>query len=248
MNKLVEVILSAILYSSRNKIEISKNHLGGVAITSVYTEESGMCQYQTWETKEIDVYTDGEFNIIDGDYGIENISQPSCDELESQFEYDFKSDTFKKVLKENLDRNMSKKNLKYFLNIVIGIVESLEVGEKFAFTYSVLIDGVKSIKMPVHKLLSLLVARNATNLEVGKTSDGYFYTYSIYEYDEYYFDKIESKFVLYKDGYAKVVSMKSVKGTEINSVMISGFDALADAGEGLLDVNKENVNEYLNLQ
>ena len=95
MNKLVEVLLSVVLYSSRNEIEISKNHLGGVAIISVYTEESGMCQYQTWETKEIDVYTDGEFNIVDGDYGIENMSQPSCEDLESQVEYDFKSSEFK---------------------------------------------------------------------------------------------------------------------------------------------------------
>lgn len=247
MNKLVEVILSAILYSSRNEIEISKNHLGGVAITSVYTEESGMCQYQTWETKEIDVYTDGEFNIVDGDYGIENMSQPSCEDLESQVEYDFKSSEFKKVLKDNLERNMSKKNLKYFLSIIVKIVEGLEVNEKFSFTYSALIDGVKNIKMPVCKLLSLMVARNATHLEVGRTNT-HFYTYSIYEEKEGYFESIDSNFVLYKDGYAKVTYMKSVKGTEINSVMISGFDALADAGEGLLDVNKENVNEYLNLQ
>lgn len=247
MEKLVEVILSAVLYSSRNKVEISKNHLGGVAISSVYTEESGMCQYQTWETKEIDVYTDGEFNIVDGDYGIENISQQSCEDLESQIEYDFKSDKFKKVLKDNLDRNMSKKNLKYFLNLIVKIVEGLEVDEKFSFTYSALVDEVKSIKMPVSKLLSLLVARNATNLEVGKNSSGY-YTYSIYEDEEDYFETIESNFVLYKDGYAKVTSMKSLKGTEINSVMISGFDALADAGEGLVLVDEENVNEYLNLQ
>ena len=245
MNKLVEVILSAVLYSSRNKIEISKNNLGGVAVISVYTEESSMCQYQTLETKEIDIYTDGEYNIVDGDYGIENVSQPTCEDLESQVEYNYKSDEFKKVLKDNLERNTSKKNLKYFLNIIIKIVDSLESGEKFSFTYSALIDTVKNIKMPVSKLLSLLVARNATNLEVGKTSNGYSYTYSIYEEDEGYFETIESNFLLYKDGYAKVVSMKSVKGTEINSVMISGFDALADAGEGLLVVDKENINEYL---
>lgn len=242
MNKLVEVILSAVLYSSRNEIEISKNNLGGVAISSVYTDESGMCQYQTWETEEVDIYTDGNYDIVDGDYGIENISQPSCEDLESQVEYDFKSDEFKEVLKKNLDRNVSKKNLKYFLNNIIKVVEDLDVNEKFSFTYSTLSDTIKNIKMPVSKLLSLLVARNATNLEVGKNSGGY-YTYSIYEDEEDYFETIESNFILYKDGYAKVTSMKSLKGTEINSVMIPGFDALADAGEGLLVI--KDVNEYL---
>lgn len=244
MNKLAEVLLSTVLYSSRNEIEISKNKLGGVAISSVYTDESGMCQYQTWETEQIDIYTDGDYSIVDGDYGIESISQPSCDELESRFECNHSSDEFKKVLKDNLDRNLSKKNLKYFSNLVVKIVEGLDVNEKFSFTYSALIDKVKNIKMPVSKLLSLLVARNATNLEVGKNNSGY-YTYSIYEDEEDYFETIESEFILYKDGYAEVVSIKSLKGTEVSSVVIPGFDALADAGEGLLVINKENVNEYL---
>lgn len=243
MNKLVEVLLSAVLYSSRNEISISKNQLGGVAISSVFTDESGMCQYQTWETEQIDIYTDGDYSIVDGDYGIESISQPSCDELESSFECNHNSDEFKKVLKDNLDRNMSKKNLKYFLSLIVNVIEELEVHEKILFRYSALSDTIKNIEMPVYKLLDLLVARGATNIEVTNTECGY-HTYSSSE-DDIYFDEFEADFILYKDGYAKVTSMKSVKGTEISPVMISGFDALADAGEGLLRINKDNVNEYL---
>lgn len=68
---LKESILKTVLGTGRNEIEITKAINEGFAIQSVDTLESGMCQYQTWEVTQIDLYVDQDGMITDGDYGIE---------------------------------------------------------------------------------------------------------------------------------------------------------------------------------
>ena len=55
---LKESILKTVLGTGRNEIEITKAINEGFAIQSVDTLESGMCQYQTWEVTQIDLYVD----------------------------------------------------------------------------------------------------------------------------------------------------------------------------------------------
>lgn len=139
---LKESILKTILGTGRNEIEITKAINEGFAIQSVDTLESGMCQYQTWEVTQIDLYVDQDGMITDGDYGIEEICQPSCDELESSRQWEFKSEGFNNRLERNYNDSKDKKNLNQFLEGLITLLRSMDPHDIVKFKYSFYNDEV----------------------------------------------------------------------------------------------------------
>ena len=139
---LKESILKTVLGTGRNEIEITKAINEGFAIQSVDTLESGMCQYQTWEVTQIDLYVDQDGMITDGDYGIEEICQPSRDELESSRQWEFKSEGFNNRLERNYNDSKDKKNLNQFLEGLITLLRSMDPHDIVKFKYSFYNDEV----------------------------------------------------------------------------------------------------------
>lgn len=143
---LIQSILKTILCTSTNTIEITKASTGGFVIQSVDTVESGMCQYQTWETTQIDLYVDKDGNIADGDYGIETISQPTCEELESSYQYGFNSEEFNNRLERNYNESKDKLKLVDYLKGLIDLLKMLDTHDKVTFEYSYYDDEVKNFE------------------------------------------------------------------------------------------------------
>lgn len=146
MEKLVESILKTVLGTGRNEIEISKAHKEAFAIQSIDTLESGMCQYQTWEVTEIDLYIDQDGNITDGDYGIEEISQPSCDELESSRQWEFNSEAFNNRLERNYNGAKEKPNLVNFINGLLSLLKMMDKHDAVKFKYSFYDDEISEFE------------------------------------------------------------------------------------------------------
>lgn len=144
MEKLVESILKTVLGTGRNVIRIEKALNGGFAIQSIDTLESGMCQYQTWETYQIDLYMDQFGTIIDGDYGIEAISQPSCEELEWTNQYEFNSEGFNNRLERNYNNAKEKPNLVNIIEGLMSLLKMMEVHDEVKFEYSYYDDAIKN--------------------------------------------------------------------------------------------------------
>lgn len=142
MEKLVESILSAVLDS----VEITKALNGGFAIQSISTTESSMCQYQTWETEEINLYLDKNGTIVDGDYGVENISQPSCKELESSYQYKFGSKGFENWLNKNLEDNKEKEELNKVISGLVSILTDMKPHDVIKFNYRYFTDEVSEFE------------------------------------------------------------------------------------------------------
>ena len=146
MNKLVESILKTVLGTGRNTIRIEKALNGGFAIQSIDTVESGMCQYQTWETTQIDLYVDQDGTITDGDYGIEEISQPSCDELESSRQYEFNSEVFNNRLEKNYNNCKDKPELVKVVSGLISLLKMMDPHDVVKFEYSYYDDVIKDFE------------------------------------------------------------------------------------------------------
>ena len=149
---LVQSILKAILGTSTNTIEITKAPNWGFVIQSIGTTESGMCQYQTWETHQVDLYVDKDGNIIDGDYGIETISQPTCEELESSYQYEFNSKDFNYCLERNHTNSKDKKELNQFLKGLPTTLDYIKTHDKISFEYSFYSDEVSNLKLKIAKV------------------------------------------------------------------------------------------------
>lgn len=143
---LKESILKTILGTGRNEIRIEKALNGGFAIQSIDTLESGMCQYQTWEVTQIDLYVDQDGTITDGDYGIEEISQPSCDELESSRQWGFNSETFNNRLERNYNDCKDKPELNKVLNGILSILREMKAHDVIKFKYSFYKDEVSEFE------------------------------------------------------------------------------------------------------
>lgn len=144
---LTQSILKAILGTSTNTIEITKAPNWGFVIQSIDTIESGMCQYQTWETTQIDLYVDKNGNITDGDYGIETISQPTCEELESSYQYEFGSESFNNRLEKNYTNSKDKKELNQFLQELLTTLDYMNIHDKISFDYSFYKDEVSNLNL-----------------------------------------------------------------------------------------------------
>jgi hypothetical protein len=144
---LTQSILKAILGTSTNTIEITKAPNWGFVIQSIDTVESGMCQYQTWETTQIDLYVDKNGNIIDGDYGIETISQPTCEELESSYQYEFGSESFNNRLERNYNESKDKKELNQLLQELLTTLDYMNIHDKISFDYSFYKDEVSNLNL-----------------------------------------------------------------------------------------------------
>lgn len=143
---LIQSILKTILGTSTNTIEITKASTGGFVIQSIDSVESGMCQYQTWETTQIDLYVDKNGNITDGNYGIETISQPTCEELESSYQYEFKSEEFNNRLERNYNESKDKLKLVDYLKGLVDLLKMLDAHDKVTFEYSYYDDEVKNFE------------------------------------------------------------------------------------------------------
>lgn len=143
---LVESILKAVLGTSRNEIKIEKALNGGFAIQSSDTVESGFCQYQTWEVTNLNLYVDKDGNIKDGEYGIENISQPSCDELESVDIIDFGSESFNNRLERNLKDAKEKPELVKVVNGLLSVLEMMKAHDVVKFKYRYFTDEVSEFE------------------------------------------------------------------------------------------------------
>lgn len=143
---LIQSILKTILCTSTNTIEITKASTGGFVIQSIDTVESGMCQYQTWETTQIDLYVDKDGKIVDGDYGIETISQPTCEELESVYKYGFNSEEFNNRLERNYNESKDKLKLVDYLKGLLDLLKMLDAHDKVIFEYSYYDDEVKNFE------------------------------------------------------------------------------------------------------
>lgn len=143
---LKESILKTVLGTGRNEIKIEKALNGGFAIQSIDTLESGMCQYQTWETYEIDLYVDQDGTINDGDYGIEAISQPSCEELEWDKQYQFNSEAFNNRLERNLEDAKEKPELVKVVSGLISLLKMMDPHDVVKFKYSYYDDEVSEFE------------------------------------------------------------------------------------------------------
>lgn len=143
---LIQSILKTILGTSTNTIEITKASTGGFVIQSIDTVESDMCQYQTWETTQVDLYVDKDGNIADGDYGIETISQPTCEELESVYKYGFNSEEFNNRLERNYNESKDKLKLVDYLKGLVDLLKMLDTHDKVTFEYSYYDDEVKNFE------------------------------------------------------------------------------------------------------
>lgn len=143
---LKESILKTVLGTGRNEIKIEKALNGGFAIQSIDTLESGMCQYQTWETYEIDLYVDQDGTINDGDYGIEAISQPSCEELEWAKQYEFNSEAFNNRLERNLEDAKEKPELVKVVSGLISLLKMMDPHDVVKFKYSYYDDEVSEFE------------------------------------------------------------------------------------------------------
>ena len=152
MEKLVESILKSILGTSRNEIEITKGPTGEwFSIQSSDTEESGFCQYQTWEVTNLNLYVDEDGKIMDGEYGIENISQPSCEELESINIIDFGTDAFNNRLERNLKDALEKPELIKFINDLMTLLRSMDPHDSIKFKYRYFTDEVSEFEFKPFK-------------------------------------------------------------------------------------------------
>lgn len=143
---LTQSILKAILGTSRNEIKIEKASNGGYVIQSADTVESGFCQYQTWEVTNINLYVDEDGTITDGEYGIENISQPSCKELESVDIIDFDTDAFNNRLERNLKDALEKPELIKFINDLMALLRSMDPHDVIKFKYRYFTDEVSEFE------------------------------------------------------------------------------------------------------
>lgn len=144
---LTQSILKAILGTSRNEIKIEKAS-GGYVIQSADTVESGFCQYQTWEVTNINLYVDEDGNIIDGEYDIENITQPSCKELESVDIIDFgtEAEAFNNRLERNLKDAKEKPELVKVINGLLSVLEMMKVHDVVKFKYRYFTDEVSEFE------------------------------------------------------------------------------------------------------
>lgn len=148
---LTQSILKAILGTSRNEIKIEKNLNGGFVIQSADTVESGFCQYQTWEVTNINLYVDKDGNIEDGEYGIENISQPSCDELESVDIIDFGTEAFNNRLERNYKDALEKPELVKVVNGLLSILREMKVHDVIKFKYRYFTDELSEFEFKPFK-------------------------------------------------------------------------------------------------
>lgn len=148
---LTQSILKAILGTSRNEIKIEKASNGGYVIQSSDTVESGFCQYQTWEVTNINLYADKDGNITDGEYGIENISQPSCKELESVDIIDFGTEAFNDRLDRNLKDALEKPNLVNFIEDLMTTLNLMKVHDVVKFKYRYFTDEVSEFEFKPFK-------------------------------------------------------------------------------------------------
>lgn len=148
---LIQSILKTILGTSTNTIEITKASTKGFVIQSIDTIESGMCQYQTWETTQIDLYVDQDGKIVDGNYGIETISQPTCEELESSYQYDFNSEIFNSRLERNYSGSKDKLGLINYIKGLIDLLKIMDAHDKVKFEYSFYDDEVKNFEFKPFK-------------------------------------------------------------------------------------------------
>lgn len=148
---LTQSILKAILGTSRNEIKIEKASNGGYVIQSADTVESGFCQYQTWEVTNINLYVDEDGNITDGEYGIENISQPSCKELESVDIIDFGTEAFNGRLDRNLKDALEKPNLVNFVEDLMTTLNLMKVHDVVKFKYRYFTDEVSEFEFKPFK-------------------------------------------------------------------------------------------------
>ena len=143
---LKESILKAVLGTSRNEIEITKSINGGFAIQSADTIESSFYQYQTWEVTNINLYVDEDGTITDGEYGIEFISQPSCEEIESVNIVDFGTDVFNDRLDRNLKDALEKPELIKFINDLMTLLRSMDPHDIVKFKYRYFTDEVSEFE------------------------------------------------------------------------------------------------------
>lgn len=149
---LKESILKAVLGTSRNEIEITKATNGGFAIQSADTVESSFYQYQTWEVTNINLYVDEDGTITDGEYGIEFISQPSCEEIESVNIIDFGTEAFDGRLERNLKDALEKPELVKFVNGLNTLLRSMDPHDVVKFKYRYFTDEVSEFDYkPVSK-------------------------------------------------------------------------------------------------
>lgn len=143
---LKESILKAVLGTSRNEIKIEKASNGGFAIQSADTVESSFYQYQTWEVTNLNLYVDKDGNIEDGEYGIEFISQPSCEEIESVNIVDFGTDVFNGRLDRNLKDAKEKPELVKVVNGLLSVLEMMKVHDVVKFKYRYFTDEVSEFE------------------------------------------------------------------------------------------------------
>ena len=143
---LKESILKAVLGTSHNEIKIEKASNGGFAIQSADTVESSFYQYQTWEVTNLNLYVDKDGNIEDGEYGIEFISQPSCEEIESVNIVDFGTDAFNGRLDRNLKDAKEKPELVKVVNGLLSVLEMMKVHDVVKFKYRYFTDEVSEFE------------------------------------------------------------------------------------------------------
>lgn len=143
---LKESILKVVLGTSRNEIKIEKASNGGFAIQSADTVESSFYQYQTWEVTNLNLYVDKDGNIEDGEYGIEFISQPSCEEIESVNIVDFGTDVFNGRLDRNLKDAKEKPELVKVVNGLLSVLEMMKVHDVVKFKYRYFTDEVSEFE------------------------------------------------------------------------------------------------------
>ena len=143
---LKESILKAILGTSRNEIEITKSINGGFAIQSADTIESSFYQYQTWEVTNINLYVDEDGTITDGEYGVEFISQPSCEEIESVNIIDFSTEVFDGRLERNFKDASEKPELIKFINDLMTLLRSMDPHDVIKFKYRYFTDEVSEFE------------------------------------------------------------------------------------------------------
>lgn len=148
---LKESILKAVLGTSRNEIKIEKASNGGFAIQSADTVESSFYQYQTWEVTNLNLYVDKDDNIEDGEYGIEFISQPSCEEIESVNIVDFGTDAFNGRLDRNLKDALEKPELIKFINDLMTLLRSMDPHDTIKFKYRYFTDEVSEFEFKPFK-------------------------------------------------------------------------------------------------
>lgn len=148
---LTQSILKAILGTSRNEIKIEKALNGGYAIQSADTVESSFYQYQTWEVTNLNLYVDEDGTITDGEYGIEFISQPSCEEIESVNIIDFGTDAFNGRLDRNLKDALEKPELIKFINDLMTLLRSMDPHDTIKFKYRYFTDEVSEFEFKPFK-------------------------------------------------------------------------------------------------